>query len=160
MIDLRFSQRGVRPIFVQNPRLPYMHIEDQVLSRFNRVFKVCIRDTHEGVLFRQDINPRAPQDTSPCPNSPDMHTKCFELQMHQPAKTSVHPRSSSLGTFRTEERHVAPRETSPATKSEDKRTFSQATDGSTDVLNKGVYISTTRAVRETITTLLRNLQTQ
>ena len=65
----------------QNPHRPYMHVEDQVLSRFNRVFKGCIRDTHEGVLFRQDINPRAPQDPSPCPNSPDMHTKCFELQM-------------------------------------------------------------------------------
>ena len=54
----------------------------------------------------------------------------------------------------------SPRETSPATKSEDKRMFSQATDGSTDVLNNGVYISTTRAVRETITTPLRNLPTQ
>ena len=48
---------------------------------FQSSVKVCIRDTHEGVLFRQDINPRAPQDPSPCPNSPDMHTKCFELQM-------------------------------------------------------------------------------
>ena len=47
-----------------------------------------------------------------------------------------------------------------ATTSDDKRMLSQARDGSTDVLSKGVYISTTRAVRETITTPLRNLPTQ
>ena len=43
----------------------------------------------------------------------------FFLACLSPAKTSVSPRSSPLGTFRTEE-------TSPAEKSEEKRMFSQA----------------------------------
>ena len=43
----------------------------------------------------------------------------------QPAKTSVSPRSSPLGTFRTEE-HVPPCETSPAAKSKEKQNFSRA----------------------------------
>ena len=41
------------------------------------------------------------------------------MKTDQPAKTSVSPRSSPLGTF-------PPRETSPAAKSEEKRMFSQA----------------------------------
>ena len=41
--------------------------------------------------------------------------------MSKPAKTSVSPRSSPLGTF-------PPRETFPAPKSEERRMFSQATD--------------------------------
>ena len=42
-----------------------------------------------------------------------------------PAKTSVSPRPSSLGTFRAEEQ-VPPCKTSPAAKSEEKRIFLQA----------------------------------
>ena len=48
----------------------------------------------------------------------------IEQTRFYPAKTSVSPRSSPLGTFRD----VPPRETSPAAKSEEKRMFSQASE--------------------------------
>ena len=77
------------------------------------------------------------RDSGPCGCEGDHCTRNIAVVNQSlwegwPAKTSVSPRSSPLWTFRAEERDVPPRETSPATRSGEKRMFSQAMGRVTD----------------------------